>query len=136
MRRAVAAGSLYFGIVFALGFVLGVVRTLAVEPAFGKTLGVVVELPVMLTASWWVCRRLMRRMGVAGIHEAALMGALAFVLLMGAEAAMSVLLFGRTLSAHLALYAEPADLLGLVGQVVFAILPLIVPEGRASTSRA
>jgi hypothetical protein len=57
--------------------------------------------------------------------EAAGTGAVAFVLLMLAEAALSVGLSGRTVTEHLALYGEPAHLLGLAGQMAFATFPLM-----------
>jgi hypothetical protein len=53
------------------------------------------------------------------------MGAVAFILLMLAEAALSVGLSGRTVTGHLALYGEPAHLLGLAGQIVFATFRLM-----------
>jgi hypothetical protein len=53
------------------------------------------------------------------------MGATAFALLMLGEAAISILLGGRSLAGHVALYAHAPHLLGLAGQVVFALLPLI-----------
>ncbi|HUG62023.1 MAG TPA: hypothetical protein VMP03_09260, partial [Methylomirabilota bacterium] len=49
----------------------------------------------------------------------------AFVLLMMAEAALSMALGGRTLSEHIALYAETPHALGLAGQALFAGFPVI-----------
>jgi ABC-type polysaccharide/polyol phosphate export permease len=54
------------------------------------------------------------------------MGALAFALLMLAELALSMLAFGRSVSAHLALYRELPALLGLAGQIAFATFPVMV----------
>jgi hypothetical protein len=51
------------------------------------------------------------------------MGALAFALLMAAETAVSMQLMGRSLPEHFALYARPAQWVGLAGQVAFALLP-------------
>ncbi len=53
--RAVLAGVLYFGLVFALGFILGTLRVLVLEPRLGSTGAVLLELPVMLAASWLLC---------------------------------------------------------------------------------
>ena len=41
----------YRGTIFALGFVLGTVRTLWLAPEIGETRAVLLELPVMLAAS-------------------------------------------------------------------------------------
>jgi len=124
MKRALAAGTIYFAVVFAAGFGLGVLRTLFWVPTLGPSLAVAAELPVILTISWLACVRIVRRLPMLRI-EAAVMGACAFVLLMAAEAGVSMLLAGRSLSEHLSLYAEGPHLLGLAGQVAFACFPLV-----------
>ena len=50
------AGALYAIIVFPIGFVLGTIRVLLLVPRLGGTTAVVLEVPFMLTASWFVCR--------------------------------------------------------------------------------
>lgn len=115
----------YFGGVFALGFVLGVARTLFVEAGVSRLLGVALELPVMLAFSAWWCSRLLRQQAVpARVPARQQMGALAFALLMLAELLLSTLLAGRTLAEHLALYRQPSHQLGLAGQLVFGLMPL------------
>jgi hypothetical protein len=52
----VSAALRYFGLIFALGFLLGTVRTLLLAPATGATAAVLIELPVMLGASWLAAR--------------------------------------------------------------------------------
>jgi hypothetical protein len=66
---------------------------------------------------------------VIGAVKGAVKGAVAFVLLMAAEATLSVLLSGRSLAEHFELYARPAYLLGLAGQIGFAVFP-VVRAGR------
>lgn len=124
---SLVAGATYFAGVFALGFALGVPRTLWLAPALGPTAAVLIELPVILGFSWWWCRRLLarRRLDTAG---RALMGASAFALLILAELALSMLLAGRTVGEHFALYVQPQHLLGLAGQVAFAALPLALGD--------
>jgi hypothetical protein len=122
-----AAGAAYFGIVFALGFVLGTMRTLVVEeaPGTGRLLGVLIELPIMLVASWLACRHLVGRFGVAAtVGARAVMGAVALALLLLAEMLVGALLFGRTAAAHVALYREASYAVGLAAQVAFALMPL------------
>lgn len=131
--QALAAGALYFAVVFAAGFGLGVLRTVVLMPRVGALVAVLVELPIILGIAWVACSRILRhrRLSCGG---ACIMGASAFVLLMAAEAGVSTLLAGRSLSAHLALYAEPPHLLGLAGQVVFALLPLVQVRRRMGES--
>lgn len=122
----VQAAVLYVGIVFACGFALGTLRVLAVAPAIGETAAVLLELPLMLAASWYACRRAIAMRPVA--HRPAprlAMGALAFGLLLAAELALAVLGFGRTVAQHIATYQSLSAQVGLAAQVGFASFPLI-----------
>jgi hypothetical protein len=58
------------------------------------------------------------------LAQAATMGASAFVLLMGAEAAGGILIFGRTLEEHIGLYGTVAGAVGLSGQLAFGFIPV------------
>jgi hypothetical protein len=118
----------YFALVFALGFVLGTVRTLLLRDASGdgRLLAVLIELPIMLGASWFLCRTVVRRFAVAPTVAArALMGGIAIALLMLAEFGIGALLAGRTPGEHLALYREASYALGLAAQIAFAFMPLL-----------
>ena len=77
MSVAIAAMT-YFAAVFALGFALGVMRSLVVAPLTGETAAVAVELPVMIAASWIVCARLLTRFRLAP-GQALAMGLAAFL---------------------------------------------------------
>lgn len=132
MTRALSAGAAYFALVFALGFLLGTLRTLFVAdaPGVGRLTGVLIELPVMLVASWFLCRAVIRRLGVPHSFAArAAMGGLAFALLLGAELLVGMLLFGRSAGEHLALYREASYALGLAAQVAFGLMPLAPVDG-------
>jgi hypothetical protein len=59
------AGVLYAIIVFLIGFILGTIRVLLVVPRLGETTAVIIEAPVMLTASWLICRWCVDRLDVA-----------------------------------------------------------------------
>lgn len=131
-RRAAEAGVAYFGLVFAAGFLLGTLRVLVLTPNIGETVAVAFELPVMLAVSWFGCRWLVARFGVAAVLTPRLvMGGVAFSILVLAEVAVSKLAFGRSLSDHLAQYGEPSTMLGLAGQIAFAAFPAV----QLSTNR-
>ena len=124
MIRTLFTGTAYFSAVFAAGFVLGVLRTLVLAPLLGALAAVLVELPLILTIAWLVCTRILRRWPLSA--PAALgMGAIALLLLMGAEAGLSTLLAGRSLAEHLALYSQLPHQVGLTGQLAFALFPWI-----------
>lgn len=131
MKRAIAAGALYFLLIFLLGMALGTVRVLVIEPRVGAFASVLIELPFMLAASWYVCGRLIRYLSVpAALASRAAMGALAFLLLMGAELGLSLFAVGGTVRDHFANYGQTVPLIGLFGQLAFAAFPLVRDRRR------
>ena len=126
MRDPIFAGIAYFGCVFAAGFALGVIRTVVIAPLTSETLAVAMELPVLLAIAWIACRWLTSQFRVPfGLVSRAVMGAVAFVLLMAGELSISVLLAGRSIAEHLQLYDEAPHALGLAGQIAFALFPIL-----------
>ncbi len=124
--RAALAGFAYFALVFAAGFALGVLRVLALVPRLGEIAAVLLELPVILIISWMACGWLIVRFGLPPKPDIRLiMGGVAFAMLMMAEFCISVLAFGRSPAEHMERYARFPDLLGLVGQLAFAVFPLM-----------
>src|SRR6516165_5340600 len=83
--RATKAGGLYAIIVFLIGFILGTIRVLLVAPCLGETSAVIIEAPIMLAASWLVCRWCVDRLNVTrNVPARSLMGFIAFLALMSA----------------------------------------------------
>lgn len=125
MKRAIGAGALYFLLIFLLGMALGTIRVLLIEPRLGAVASVLVELPFMLAASWFVCGWLIRYLAVPPTFlSRAAMGGLASLLLMGAELGLSLFAVGGTVTEHFADYGQTAPLIGLLGQLAFAAFPL------------
>lgn len=129
------AGCAYFLGVFVVAFGLGAIRTLVVVPRVGATLGVLLEAPIILVVSWWVSRWCIRRFDVgAATADRALMGAIAFAILMVAEFALAIALFHRSPADYLASFASVPGAIGLLAQLCFAVIPLAqlrLPEVRA-----
>lgn len=120
------AGALYFVVMFALGFVLGTLRVLVVAPRLGDWGATLIELPIMLTLSWFACRWLVGRFAVPGrVAPRLAMGATAFMLLMVAEILLGTSLLGRTLTQQVQAMTGGVGLLGLLGQFAFAAFPLV-----------
>jgi hypothetical protein len=122
MRLGLAA-LVYWAVVFALGFVLGTVRVLWVIPLVGLLPATVMELPLILGGSWLASGWLVRRYVLEREGEALAVGALAFAILMVAECAIAVTLMEQSPAQWLTCLAAPHALLGLAGQVVFALMP-------------
>jgi hypothetical protein len=125
MTRSLILGATYFLVVFAVAFALGTLRVTFVVPAVGTVWATLAELPFTLAASWAICAWLCRRWPMSSLAQAASMGASAFVLLMGAEVAGGILIFGRSLEEHVGLYGTVAGVLGLFGQIAFGVFPIV-----------
>jgi hypothetical protein len=123
---SLTAGLAYFAIVFAIGFVLGLIRIPFLVPLFGDITAVLIELPAILTLAWLVCRKLVSSMNVPlTIGSRAVMGGLALILLLSAELAFSTIVFGNSIIDHLQSYLSLAHALGLAGQFAFGLFPVI-----------
>jgi hypothetical protein len=135
MPAAYFTGLLYFAAVFTFAFAMGIARVLVVAPRLGPTAAVLLEVPILVVASWIVARRLLRNRSLT-LPQRATMGATAFTLTMASEAALSVIMRGQSVTEWAGAVATPLGLAGLVGQVVFAAMPIFVGHGRTDTSPA
>lgn len=125
MARAATAGLAYFAIVFAIAFVLGVLRVSFVAPRVGDLAAVMIEIPFLLTASWIICARMVARFGVPALPAPRIvMGLVAFTVLIIAETLLG-LAIGRSLDSQIAAYGVPAAWVGLAGQFLFGCVPVM-----------
>lgn len=122
----IAAAWRYLAGIFALGFVLGTVRTLWLAPLIGPVAAIACEVPLLLLASWWWATRLLRRYRLGSRGQALAMGGIAFALLMVGELALAMTMGGQSAGQWLAALGEPAGALGLAGQIVFALIPALI----------
>lgn len=135
--RAGSAAAAYAAGVFAIGIVLGTLRLSVVAPAVGEFVATAIELPLMLGASWLMCGSVMRRFAVPiDIQARVTTGAVAFALLMAAEASISMPLLDRSFIEHVATYRDGAKQLGLVGKCIFALMPVLRRQAMPSASSA
>ncbi len=126
MGPPLKAGLAYVAVIFALGVAFGLLRVLVLVPEVGETAALLVELPVMVVASWFACRWCVERFDVdERIASRFVMGAVAFGLLMIGELAVSVVALGRSPAEHLAASERDSALPCLVAQLLFAAMPLL-----------
>jgi hypothetical protein len=134
--RAVKSGIYYFARIVGLGFALGTLRVLWLVPMMGETNAVLAEQPIMLIASWFVARCLVRRQRLLSICARGVMGVTAFTLLMLAEVILASVLSGQAPAEWLrSIFAMPG-IIGLAGQVLFALMPVLMPVDRASSQQS
>ena len=118
MTASIRAGLVYFVCVFAVATGLGAIRVLFVAPALGPIPAVLIELPLLLGWSWFVAGRIPSA-------RPFVMGATAFVVLMIAELSLFVLTNQGTAAAFLTRFRGLAELIGLLGQILFGLIPLL-----------
>jgi hypothetical protein len=121
------AGSLYFALVFAAGFVLGTIRTLWVVPRVGTRKAELMETPIMLAVTIVVARWIVMRLAVPPTPSARLgMGWIALLLLLVTEFVFMLRLRGLTIRQYLASRDPVAGTFYYVLLAVFAVMPLLV----------
>jgi hypothetical protein len=120
------AAMLYAAGAFAVGFVLGTIRTLWVAPQLGPLVAVCIEAPFMIVASWLVYKQVHRLLRLnIGWAFAVLLGLRAFLYLQFFEIALFVFVFKRPLGDYAASLKSPEGMVGLAAQCVFALVPLL-----------
>ncbi|MBK6864930.1 MAG: hypothetical protein IPG91_16090 [Ideonella sp.] len=121
------AGLLYFGCVFAAGFVLGTIRVPLLVPRLGVRWAELAEMPLMLVvivvAARWVVHRHALGPTTAGRFWA---GLLALALLLAAEFGLVLQLQGGTLAGYLESRDPVSGAVYATMLVAFALMPLIV----------
>jgi hypothetical protein len=127
MMLVLKAGALYFAIVFAVGFVLGAVRTLWVVPGFGTRMAELMEMPIMLVVTIVAARWTVLHLSVPMFWSARLeMGCIALVLMLIAEFGFVLWIRGLPIKEYFATRDPVAGAAYYLMLVVFAIMPRLV----------
>jgi hypothetical protein len=129
-RRAalpIAAGTVYFAVVFGIGFLLGAVRVLVIVPRTGVRAAELAEAPLMLLATVLAARAVVRRFAIPPMIVTRLvMGVVALALLLLAELGLVVIVQHQTLSDYVA-SRDPVSGSVYVGLLcLFALMPAIL----------
>jgi hypothetical protein len=127
MVPVVKAALAYTLPVFAVAFLLGSLRVTLIAPQTGPLIAVALEVPVVLALSWAVAGRVLALWPLTTLQRAVLALA-AFALLMLLEL-LTALAFGQTPAQFLSAMTTAPGALGLAGQLGFALIPLIRPNG-------
>jgi len=127
--RALKASFGYFGLVFAIGFALGVIRISFLVPVLGVRWAELLELPFMVLASFLAARYLVGRYGPFSAARRLGIGMLALALLVTAELALTLAL-GQSIRDYVAGRDPVSGSAYLVSLLIFAALPLMVGRGN------
>jgi hypothetical protein len=121
----------YFASIFVVGFLLGAVRTLWIAPRLGERAAELVELPLMVGASFLVARALISRSTGVGIGAAALVGLAALALLLCAELAVVAFVRGQTLADYVASRDPLSGFAYVLALLLFAAMPALISRRRS-----
>ena len=126
MTNILKAGLLYFLGVFAVGVLLGALRTIFLVPFTGPVIAVLAEIPLMLLFAWYLCRLLTERLGIpSDLSDRLTMGLVAFACLMAGEMLVALQLQDGRLADFFLMFDLPENRIGLAGQIVFALFPVL-----------
>jgi hypothetical protein len=126
VRSEVKAALAYLTIVFSAAFLLGTLRVLVLVPWLGEMRAILLEVPVVLGISWVTCRWVMHRYAIPEAFKSRLtVGGLAFTLLMVLEFSFAILVFKQSSTTYFAAFLTPPGATGLIGQIGFALFPLM-----------
>jgi len=127
VMQVVKAGALYFVVVFAVGFVLGTVRTLWVVPRLGTRIAELMEMPIMLAVTIVAARWTVLRLSVPMIWSARLgMGCGALVLMLVAEFGFVLWIRGLSIKEYFATRDPVSGTAYYLLLMVLAIMPVFI----------
>jgi len=125
--QVVKAGVLYFALVFAVGFVLGTIRTRWIVPRFGTRMAELMEMPIMLAVTIVAARWTVVRLSVPMMWSARLeMGCMALVLMLIAEFGFVLWIRGLSIKEYFATRDPVSGAAYYLLLLVFAIMPRLV----------
>jgi hypothetical protein len=137
VKQVLRAGVLYFVIVFAVGFVLGTIRTLWVVPRLGVRTAEVLECPVMLVVSILAARWVVRRLRMAPEPRARLSsGGIALALMLVAEFIFVLSIRGLTIRQYFETRDPVSGTVYFVTLGAFAVIPVFVGRVARTSSGA
>jgi hypothetical protein len=125
-----AGGLLYFLVVFAFGFVLGVGRTLWLVPRIEERWAELAETPVMLVVIYLAARWVSGRLSLAA-HDTPVqsgVGLVGLALLLGAEIGFILQLRGISMADYVAQRDPVSGTVYALSLALFAAMPALVSK--------
>ncbi len=126
LARVVKAGTVYFGLVFAAGFLFGVLRELWVAPRLGSMTAELLEMPMMFVVIGLAARWTVTHLTVPTPRARLAVGCVALALLLVAESSLVMGLRQMSLADYLATRNPISGTVYLGMLLVFALMPLWV----------
>ena len=132
MKETLKAGVLYFVLVFAVGFVLGTIRTLWVVPRLGVRTAELMEAPIMFGVSILAARWVVRHVGIPPLRSRRLaLGCIALGLMLLVEFTLVLWIRGLTIRGYFETRDPVSGTVYFVTLGAFAVIPIFVGRPRA-----
>ena len=123
-------GVVYFSLVFGGGFLLGIVRVLALVPRLGERWAELVEMPLMFVAIVLSARFVVRRFPATQRASYLVSGGIALLLLVVVELSVVLAIRGMSISQYFAERDPVAGSVYVVMLVIFAVMPWLLGGRR------
>lgn len=116
-------GVAYFALVFGVGFILGTIRVLWLEPQLGQRSAELIEVPPMLAAIYFAAIFIVKRFKAS--HRVAYLysGLVALSVLLTVELSVVLALQGLSIHEYLAQRDPVAGVVYVVMLIIFAVMP-------------
>lgn len=119
-------GAVYFALVFAVGFLLGIGRVLFLEPRLGERWSELAEMPLMLIAILLAARFIVRRFPASNRASYLVSGAVALLLLVLVEFSVVLGLRGVSITQYFAERDPIAGSVYVLMLILFAAMPWLL----------
>jgi hypothetical protein len=120
--RILKVSLVYFGIVFGVGFLFGMIRVQFVVPALGERTAEMIELPLMIAAVFFTARWVVHRFGLSSFAMALAIGILSALFLLLFEFSLVLWLRGITIGEYLSGRDPVAAVLYYIAVGIFALM--------------
>ena len=132
-HMAMIRAASYFGLVFGVCFLLGIVRVLGVEPQIGERWAELAEAPFMLVAIFYSARFVVGRFPASHPGSYIASGAVALLFLIIVEFSVVLGIRGLSISEYFAERDPIAGGVYVLMLAVFAAMPWFMGTKRAAT---
>lgn len=131
MTLILRAALAYFGVVFGVGFLLGLLRVPLLVPRIGERWAEILEMPFMLVAIGLSARWMVAKFGFRGRGGAALWtGIIAAAILLLVEFGIVLVVRGMTLAEFISRRDPVSGTLYYLMIFIFALVPALISSSR------
>ncbi len=116
-------GVAYFAVVFGVGFILGTIRVLWLEPQLGQRSAELIEAPLMLVAIYFAASFVVKRFKASRSVEYFYSGVMALSILLIVEFSVVLALQGLSIREYLAQRDPVAGVVYVVMLIIYAVTP-------------